>query len=75
MLNGSRRVGLPIMSRSPVSSHMSLLWAVTNVFNLEICFTLSKGKILGILLGQVMGRCQARQKRRRRPKPLVAEFE
>ena len=75
MLSGSRRVGLSIMSRSPVSSNMSLLWAVTNVFSLETCFTLSKGKILGVLSGQLMGRCQARQERRRRSKTLVAEFE
>lgn len=54
MLNGSRRVGLSIMSRSPrspVSSNMSLLWTVTNVFSLETSFTLSKGKILGVLSG------------------------
>lgn len=37
-------------------------------------FTLSKGKILGILLGQVWAGARL-GRRRRRPKPLVAEFE
>ena len=75
MLNGSRRVGLSIMSRSPVSSNMSLLWTVTNIFSLETSFTLSKGKILGVLSRSVVSRCRARQERRRGPKTLVAEFE